>query len=166
MADIKICISLVAYSLICLCACVLCFFVFILYAYLFFSIEAPRNGCSHCIGPKKKQATLQMTDIRICISLVACSLICLFACLLGPRFPLPWLGTRPSMIFRWVWFQIQCGLISDSVFLVAAGAATLFIDATMFFSVFLTRFLFRIYKILGILQSQQAIIFIIFPTNF
>ena len=72
MADIKICISLVAYSLICLCACVLCFFVFILYAYLFFSIEAPRNGCSHCIGPKKKQATLQMADI----------------CLNHPKFPI------------------------------------------------------------------------------
>ena len=41
-----------------------------------------------------------------------------------------------------------------------------FVDATMFFFVFLTRFLFRIYKILGILQSQQAIILIIFLTNF
>ena len=56
--------------------------------------------------------------------------------------------------------------ISDSIFLVAAGAATLFVDATMFFFVFLPRFLFQRYKILGILQSQQAINLIIFLSNF
>ena len=37
---------------------------------------APRNGYSHCIGPKK-QATLQMVDLGVCTGLFACSFVCL-----------------------------------------------------------------------------------------
>ena len=59
----------------------LCFFVFFLYACLF-PHWGPRTGDNHCIGPKKKQAALQMADIKICISLVAYSMICLRACVL------------------------------------------------------------------------------------
>ena len=166
MAVIKICISLVAHSLICLCACVLCFLVFILYTYLFFSIEAPRNGCSHCIGPKKKTGDIA-NDRYPYLYFFGCLLVNLLVCLFArPPFPIAMVGDE-------AFNDIPVGLIANSMwsdfrfsFFGCRGCNNIICWCNHVFFVFLTRFLFRIYKILGILQSQQAIILIIFPTNF
>ena len=80
-----------ACSLVCLLSCLLvclfvCFFVSLFLCFRFICLLVcslrPTQWLQALRRTKQKQATLQMADIRICISLVACSLICLFACFL------------------------------------------------------------------------------------
>ena len=69
--------SLTACSIACSLICSLrCLFVCFICG---LGCLTPRNGSSHCIGPKK-QATLQMVDLGVCIGLFACSFVCLFIC--------------------------------------------------------------------------------------
>ena len=53
-------------------ACLLSFYLYRL---------AARNGSSHCIGPKKKQATLLVCFFVVFVSLFVRLFICLLACL-------------------------------------------------------------------------------------
>ena len=79
--------SSIVCSLACSIACSLVCFVFCFIRALV--CLAPRNGYRHCVGPNKKQAILQMADIRICVlclfaRLFACFFICFFVFVLFP----------------------------------------------------------------------------------
>ena len=67
--------------------CLLVFFLFVSLFRLFFLfarlfVLAARNGSNHCIGPKKKQATLLVCFfVSLFVRLFICLVACLFVCL-------------------------------------------------------------------------------------
>jgi len=79
-----------ATRLVCLCCFFVCSFAY-LFDRLFVSLLivfylfrlATRNGSSHCIGPKKKQATLLVCFfVPLFVRLLICLIACLFVCLI------------------------------------------------------------------------------------